>query len=424
MSSVQAYSGTPWTYDFAGDDWLGTDAAGTPWICLTGKQQSPVNLPVTAGTSSTAIAPEHVTSWQLGTLTSNGSNVAIANNGHSVQLSWSDPAAAPKVMVALQENSPWLSNLDLQRGNRVQTVTAVPQQLHWHSQSEHLVAGRMYPLEAHLVSVVPQSALPGCPPEGCTLVTAVLYELADGDMQANNTWLEPLFNIMPYVEGQAAFLPAGSQLDLQQLVPSDNTSYIAYAGSLTTPPCTEGVLWNVFLSPSKLSVQQKSFNDFANNSMMMSKLSLGDVDAVDTCCAFVASYCRLPQLLNGRVLRVWRDAGSRKKPLLPDDAAKAAGAGVVAGIVLGTVVGATLTGVIGFYAYKTYQRRRLKRLYNMAVSSNDMMMVQQEVENQWLREGAASSDHHAAMGSSTAISSAQQLAARMSPRNPPSAAVL
>jgi hypothetical protein len=79
--------------------------------------------------------------------------------------------------------------------------------------------------------------------------------------------------------------------------------------------------------------------------------------------------------------------------------------------------------VVGFYAYKTYQRRRLKRLYNMAVSSNDMMMVQQEVESQWLREGPASSGHHAAVGSSTATSTAQQLAARMSPRNP-SAAVL
>jgi hypothetical protein len=47
----------------------------------------------------------------------------------------------------------------------------------------------------------------------------------------------------------------------------------------------------------------------------------------------------LPQLLNGRVLRVWRDAGSGKKPLLPQDATTAAGAGVIAGIVLGTIVG-------------------------------------------------------------------------------------
>jgi hypothetical protein len=61
-----------------------------------------------------------------------------------------------------------------------------------------VLTGRKYPLEAHLVSVVPQSAVPSCPLEGCILVTAVLYELDDGDLQANNTWLEPLFNIMPY----------------------------------------------------------------------------------------------------------------------------------------------------------------------------------------------------------------------------------
>lgn len=52
-----------------------------------------------------------------------------------------------------------------------------------------------------------------------------------------------------------AYLGAGASLDLQQLLPS-NQSYISYAGSLTTPPCTEGVLWVMVINTQKMSLQQ------------------------------------------------------------------------------------------------------------------------------------------------------------------------
>jgi carbonic anhydrase len=45
------------------------------------------------------------------------------------------------------------------------------------------------------------------------------------------------------------------QLDLQQLLPS-NTTYMAYGGSLTTPPCSEGVTWLVLLNTQPLSLKQ------------------------------------------------------------------------------------------------------------------------------------------------------------------------
>lgn len=166
-------------------------------------------------------------------------------------------------------------------------------------------------MEAHLVSIVPQSSLPSCPPSGCIVVTGVLFELSD-DLVTGSDWLEPLFQAMPLNEGvssvcvkgkprlgvhvewctcrttrQAAvhvrtacmtvavrvcmtalrsvslcraqgstFLPAGAALDLQQLLPPGNQSYISYAGSLTTPPCTEGVLWVMLLNTQKMSLQQ------------------------------------------------------------------------------------------------------------------------------------------------------------------------
>lgn len=93
---------------------------------------------------------------------------------------------------------------------------------------------------------------------------------------------------------------------------------------------------------------------------------------------------RHPQNLNQRVIRFWKDS---KKNYLPEDAAAAASAGAVAGIVLGTTLGAGLTALIGYVAYKQYQKRRIKRLYNLGVSNTDMMMVHREVETQWLTTG-------------------------------------
>jgi carbonic anhydrase len=52
-----------------------------------------------------------------------------------------------------------------------------------------------------------------------------------------------------------SYMGADAGLDLQQLLPA-NQSYASYAGSLTTPPCTEGVLWVMMLNTQKLSLNQ------------------------------------------------------------------------------------------------------------------------------------------------------------------------
>jgi hypothetical protein len=88
------------------------------------------------------------------------------------------------------------------------------------------------------------------------------------------------------------------------------------------------------------------------------------------------------------MLRIWRDVSSTKKSYLPEDAASAASAGAVAGIVIGVTLGAGLTAAFGYWGWKLYNKRRLKRFCNM---DNDMMMVTQEVERQWLNTGAGGS---------------------------------
>lgn len=96
--------------DALGSDWVGVDAAGKPWTCATGQQQSPINLPAGASAAVRAVPNDQRALYELGTLASNGSNVVVSNTGHTVQVSWALPAAAggggsgtaPKVTIAVR----------------------------------------------------------------------------------------------------------------------------------------------------------------------------------------------------------------------------------------------------------------------------------------------------------------------------------
>ena len=60
---------------------------------------------------------------------------------------------------------------------------------------------------------------------------------------------------MPTREGTFTNLPAGTTIKLGELLPSDR-DYVTYEGSLTTPPCSEGLLWHVMTQPQRISFGQ------------------------------------------------------------------------------------------------------------------------------------------------------------------------
>lgn len=66
--------------------------------------------------------------------------------------------------------------------------------------------------------------------------------------------LRTLLTSMPLEQGKAS-APAGVKIDPGQLLPAKR-EYYTYSGSLTTPPCTEGVLWLVMKQPVQLSKEQ------------------------------------------------------------------------------------------------------------------------------------------------------------------------
>ena len=113
-------------------------------------------------------------------------------------------------------------------------------QFHFHAPSEHTVAGRALPMEVHLVH------------RSDAGVFAVLGVLIDEGRHNPN--YEPIWAHLPEEAGAHESL-ADLTLDLEDLLPKRRLAF-RYMGSLTTPPCSEGVRWFVLADPIELSAEQ------------------------------------------------------------------------------------------------------------------------------------------------------------------------
>jgi carbonic anhydrase len=112
-------------------------------------------------------------------------------------------------------------------------------QFHFHHPSEEKVNGRNFEMVAHLVHKNPEDKL---------LVIAVLIE---SGMQ--HGLIQTLWGNLP-LEKNEPMVPV-STIDLKQILPP-HREYYTYMGSLTTPPCSEGVQWIVMKEPIQASPQQ------------------------------------------------------------------------------------------------------------------------------------------------------------------------
>jgi carbonic anhydrase len=126
------------------------------------------------------------------------------------------------------------------------------QQFHFHAPSEHHLDGRDFAMEAHLVHADAAGNL--------AVVAVMLEEGAPNDL------IGLLWAAMPQREGERSML--GNGLSARGLLPAAR-EHFRYNGSLTTPPCSEGVLWIVMRTPMSVSRQQVAAFEqalgFANN---------------------------------------------------------------------------------------------------------------------------------------------------------------
>jgi carbonic anhydrase len=203
-----------WNYDdgHAGPaHWSELEEGNTS--CNLGKVQSPIDI---QGAKTAKLDP-------IGFNYAPGAAEAV-NNGHTVQV-------------------------NLARGGSIKQADGDYQlmQLHFHTPSEEKIDGKSFPLSAHLVHKNAQGKL---------AVVTILFERGEA-----NTALKPVFDAMPAKAGESLTLAA--DLDPAAILPP-RRGYYAYTGSLTTPPCSEGVSWSVLkqavtLSEAQLSAFQKLY---------------------------------------------------------------------------------------------------------------------------------------------------------------------
>jgi carbonic anhydrase len=126
-------------------------------------------------------------------------------------------------------------------------------QFHFHSPSEHTINGKHYPFEAHFVHT---------DDKGNIAVIGVLFKVGK-----ENSTLQRIWENIPLKVGERKVLTF--KVNPYYLIPG-NKDYYRYSGSLTTPPCNEGVRWFVMkqaveLSPEQLGRFYEAMRDIDNN---------------------------------------------------------------------------------------------------------------------------------------------------------------
>ena len=174
-------------------------------LCKSGERQSPIDI---RGGLAVDLDPVRF-DYQP-------TQFAVLDNGHTVQVN------------VVPGNSIEVS------GRRFEL-----QQFHFHRPSEERIDGRQFEMSLHLVHRDAQGRL---------AVVALLFDQGPPHAVVQEVW-----NNLPLERGEA--LQAREPLDLGALLPNDRR-YYTYMGSLTTPPCSEGVQWIVMRAPQSLTAEQ------------------------------------------------------------------------------------------------------------------------------------------------------------------------
>jgi len=224
---------THWSYEGTSGPEHWGDLDSQYAACKSGKQQSPIDIRNAEKAKLPAVRFE----YRSGPL-------KIINNGYT----------------AVRVNyTPGNGNFLIVGDQRYELT-----QFHFHHPSEESIQGKPFDMVAHLMHKSSDAKIAG---------VAVLLQAG-----SSNSTVRQLWEHMPHTPGKEEVI-AGVEVNPAGLLPRD-TSYYMYMGSLTAPPCTEGVIWFVLKTPVDISAEQ-----------------IG---------AFAALYphdVRPPQPLNGRVVQ-------------------------------------------------------------------------------------------------------------------------
>ncbi|WP_417610000.1 carbonic anhydrase [Parasphingorhabdus sp.] len=186
-------------------------------LCESGDMQSPIDLAGANATGKIALS----VNYQAGPLT-------VSNKGLTVQADFAPGSS-------------------MTSGGMTFNLI----QIHFHTPSEHAISGKRYPLTGHFVHATEDGKLG---------VLGVMFE--EG---AANPELAKILAAAPEEKSDPATV-AGVSIDPNGMLPADRSIY-RYMGSLTTPPCSEGVNWHVLKAPISASEDQiEAFEELMGDS--------------------------------------------------------------------------------------------------------------------------------------------------------------
>ena len=176
--------------------------------CALGKSQSPIDIrdDVAKKTDLPAIHFDY-----------KASTLKIIDNGHTIQVNY-EPGSFITV-----------------GGKQYELV-----QFHFHKPSEEKLNGKSYDMVAHLVHK---------DQEGKLAVVAVLLATSGA-----NPFIKTLWDNLPK-EKETETVVDTVRINVADLLPK-NKAYYTFTGSLTTPPCSEGVTWFLLKSPTSISADE------------------------------------------------------------------------------------------------------------------------------------------------------------------------
>ncbi|KAK7469726.1 hypothetical protein BaRGS_00036257, partial [Batillaria attramentaria] len=221
-------TGRVWGYD-------GTDGPRT-WSKMfpacSGRRQSPVNI------NTSQVRYQRMPEVDFFNFQPLADTFMFTNDGFTVRL--------------IPRQVEHVTGLDTQGS----TFTLAEIHFHWSSQhrqgSEHAINGVRFPMEMHVMTFATKYGSldrARAKPDGFA-VLAVIF-----DIGAENPAMWPIIASNSMLDSVGDAVPLAG-LDLKELLPDNTSPYFRYRGSLTTPPCSENVLWTVCEHVQTMSQQQ------------------------------------------------------------------------------------------------------------------------------------------------------------------------
>ena len=205
FGTCHAADGVAWSYlgEDGPENWgsLATEYA----TCKTGKNRSPVNITDTIEGDLPSLELDYKTGGKH-----------VINNGHTVQINY-------------------VQGSDMQVGDK----TFELKQFHVHAPSENAIDGKLYPMDAHFVHA---------DEDGNLAVIGLMFEIGEANAELEKAWQQ-----MP--SEPSGLVELTTAVNALSLMPEDH-DYYRFNGSLTTPPCSEGVSWFVMKEPVTASREQ------------------------------------------------------------------------------------------------------------------------------------------------------------------------